>query len=93
MNKEKKQEKREKQNPETAIDCISPQNYESAIDELELLVARMEEGSLSLEAALAAYRRGTVLVSYAQKQLEIVEKQVCVFDGEAIKPLSEDEVG
>ena len=51
------------------------------------LVARMEEGALSLEESLAAYRRGAALVGFCQQQLEKVEQQVRVLDGEPLKPL------
>jgi len=64
-----------------------PENYESALEELESLVARMEEGALSLEESLAAYRRGAALVGFCQQQLEKVEQQVRVLDGETLKPL------
>ncbi|KIG08585.1 exodeoxyribonuclease VII small subunit [Caballeronia concitans] len=64
-----------------------PENYEAALAELESLVARMEEGALSLEESLAAYRRGAALVGFCQQQLEKVEQQVRVLDGETLKPL------
>ncbi|MDE1182115.1 exodeoxyribonuclease VII small subunit [Paraburkholderia sp.] len=71
----------------TADTAPLPENYESALAELEGLVARMEGGSLSLEESLAAYRRGATLVAFCQQQLEKVEQQVRVLDGETLKPL------
>jgi exodeoxyribonuclease VII small subunit len=68
-------------------DAPLPENYEAAVAELEELVARMEGGALSLEASLAAYRRGAALVAFCQQQLEKVEQQVRVLDGETLKPL------
>ncbi|CAB3726738.1 exodeoxyribonuclease VII small subunit [Trinickia soli] len=68
-------------------DTALPQNYEAAVAELEALVSRMEGGALSLEESLAAYRRGAALVAYCQQQLEKVEQQVRVLDGETLKPL------
>ncbi|MEA3117131.1 MAG: exodeoxyribonuclease small subunit [Paraburkholderia sp.] len=68
-------------------DSPLPENYEAAVEELEQLVARMEGGALSLEESLAAYRRGAALVGYCQQQLEKVEQQVRVLDGETLKPL------
>ena len=65
-----------------------PENYEEAVAELEGLVARMEGGALSLEESLAAYRRGAALVAFCQQQLEKVEQQVRVLDGETLKPLA-----
>jgi exodeoxyribonuclease VII small subunit len=67
-----------------------PDNYEMALAELEGLVARMEGGALSLEESLAAYRRGAALVGFCQQQLEKVEQQVRVLDGDTLKPLPAD---
>ena len=47
----------------------------------------MEGGALSLEESLAAYRRGATLVGFCQQQLEKVEQQVRVLDGDTLKPL------
>ncbi|WP_438672026.1 exodeoxyribonuclease VII small subunit, partial [Serratia marcescens] len=65
-----------------------PDNYETALAELETLVARMEGGALSLDDSLTAYRRGATLVAFCQQQLEKVEQQVRVLDGATLKPLS-----
>ncbi|KAF1028642.1 MAG: Exodeoxyribonuclease 7 small subunit [Burkholderia plantarii] len=65
-----------------------PATYETAVEELEALVSRMEGGALSLEDSLAAYRRGAVLVAFCQQQLDKVEQQVRVLDGAALKPLA-----
>ncbi|MCX4164022.1 MULTISPECIES: exodeoxyribonuclease VII small subunit [Paraburkholderia] len=70
-----------------------PEHYEAALAELEGLVARMEGGSLSLEESLSAYRRGATLVAFCQQQLEKVEQQVRVLDGETLKPLSTNPAG
>jgi len=64
-----------------------PESYEAALAELDGLVARMEGGSLSLEESLAAYRRGASLVRFCQQQLEKVEQQVRVLDGETLRPV------
>jgi exodeoxyribonuclease VII small subunit len=64
-----------------------PDNYEAALAELEGLVARMESGNLSLEESLSAYRRGAALVAFCQQQLEKVEQQVRVLDGETLRPV------
>ncbi len=57
------------------------------MEELEQLVAKMESGELPLEAALAAYQRGSELVKYCAAQLERVEKQIKVLEGDMLKPL------
>ncbi|MEX3526873.1 MAG: exodeoxyribonuclease VII small subunit [Burkholderia sp.] len=63
-----------------------PASYETALEELETLVARMEGGTLSLEDSLTAYRRGAILVAFCQQQLDKVEQQVRVLDGATLKP-------
>ena len=61
------------------------------MDELEQLVEKMESGELPLEASLDAYKRGSELVKYCAAQLERVEKQVKVLEGEMLKPFDGDE--
>lgn len=70
-----------------------PESYEAALAELDALVARMEGGSLSLEESLAAYRRGAALVKFCQQQLEKVEQQVRVLDGETLRPVAPNTTG
>jgi exodeoxyribonuclease VII small subunit len=67
-------------------------SFESAMAELEQLVAKMESGELPLEASVAAYQRGSELVQYCAAQLERIEKQVKVLEGDMLKPFAtEDE--
>jgi exodeoxyribonuclease VII small subunit len=46
---------------------------------------------LPLEASVAAYQRGSELVQYCAAQLERVEKQVKVLEGDMLKPFATDE--
>jgi exodeoxyribonuclease VII small subunit len=67
-------------------------SFESAMAELDQLVAKMESGELPLEASVAAYQRGSELVQYCAAQLERIEKQVKVLEGDMLKPFAtEDE--
>lgn len=66
-------------------------SFEQAMDELEQLVEKMESGELPLESSLEAYKRGSELVKYCAAQLERVEKQVKVLEGEMLKPLDGDD--
>ena len=66
-------------------------SFEQAMEELEQLVEKMESGELPLEASLDAYKRGSELVKYCAAQLERVEKQVKVLEGEMLKPFDADE--
>lgn len=65
-----------------------PPSFEEAMRELDAIVARMEDGTLSLEASLAAYKRGAEIVKQCQATLESVREQVQVLDGELLKPLA-----
>ncbi len=67
-----------------------PQTFESALEELEKLVADLEGGKLPLADSLAAYKRGAELLKYAQGELAQVEQQVKVLEGDVLKPFSLD---
>lgn len=57
-----------------------PKDFESAIAELEAVVSDMESGKLSLEASLAAYKRGVELSAFCKKTLEEAEQQVQILE-------------
>lgn len=63
-------------------------SFEEAIAELELLVQRMESGTLSLEDSLAAYRRGAELTAFCRRSLAAVQQQVKVLEGEMLRPFA-----
>lgn len=71
----------------------APASFEEAMAELERLVAQMEAGELPLEASVAAYKRGSELVKYCAAQLDMVENQVKVLEGEMLKPFAADGAG
>ena len=66
-----------------------PQDFETALSELEALAAKMEDGAMPLEQSLAAYRRGVELVRVCQDRLARAEQQVKVLEGELLRPLDE----
>ena len=66
--------------------ALAPASFEEAMAELAQLVAQMEAGQLPLEASVAAYARGSELVKFCAAQLEKVESQVKVLEGEMLKP-------
>lgn len=68
----------------------APVSFEEAMAELAQLVTQMESGSLALEASVSAYARGAELVKYCAVQLEKVEAQVKVLEGDMLKPFSTD---
>ncbi|WP_426111925.1 exodeoxyribonuclease VII small subunit [Massilia sp. PWRC2] len=66
----------------------APVSFEEAMAELAQLVAQMESGALALEASVVAYARGAELVKYCAAQLEKVEAQVKVLEGDMLKPFA-----
>ncbi|MGV8898029.1 MAG: exodeoxyribonuclease VII small subunit [Burkholderiaceae bacterium] len=67
-----------------------PTSFEDAMAELAQLVAQMEAGSLPLEASVAAYQRGSELIKYCAAQLDKVDSQVKLLQGEMLKPFAVD---
>ena len=68
-----------------------PKDYESALAELEAIVADMESGQLPLEASLAAYRRGAELLQYCRQQLADAEQQVKILEDGALQPFKTEQ--
>lgn len=66
-----------------------PQDFETALAQLEALVAKMEDGSLPLDQSLAAYEEGVELAKICQKLLDSAEQQVKVLQGNLLKPFSD----
>ena len=65
-----------------------PLGYESAMAELEQIVADMEAGKLSLEDSLAAYKRGAELLTFCRGRLEDAQQQVRVLEEGVLKDFS-----
>jgi exodeoxyribonuclease VII small subunit len=71
--------------------AASPKDYESALAELEAIVAEMESGQLPLEASLAAYTRGAELLQYCRQQLAAAEQQVKILENGALQPFKTED--
>jgi len=69
--------------------AAAPVSFEEAMAELAQLVSQMEAGQLPLEASVAAYARGSELVKFCAAQLEKVESQVKVLEGDMLKPFTD----
>ena len=69
----------------------APASFESALKELESLVAGLESGSLTLEQSLAAHKRGLELARYCQSTLAQAQQQVRVLEEEALKAFPVDD--
>lgn len=66
-------------------------SFEEAVSELEQLVTKLEAGELPLEGSIDAYKKGVELVRFCSAQLDRVEKQVQILDGELLKPFSSED--
>jgi exodeoxyribonuclease VII small subunit len=75
---------------ENLADKAKTETFESAMAELDRLVAQLEEGELPLEASITAYQRGVELVRYCTAQLEKVDRRIEVLDKEMLKPFQPD---
>ena len=59
--------------------------FESALTELEKIVAGMEAGQLPLEQSLAAYKRGAELLKYCQAALQDAQREVRILEENVLK--------
>lgn len=63
-----------------------PQDFETALAQLEALVVQMESGVLPLEESLVAYRRGVALTRVCQERLAHAEQQISVLEAGLLRP-------
>jgi len=70
-----------------------PQDFETALEQLESLVSHMENGALPLDQSLAAYQKGVELARICQRLLDSAEEQVKVLQDNLLKPLDELDPG
>jgi exodeoxyribonuclease VII small subunit len=61
--------------------------FERALEELEAIVAKMEEGKLPLEESLAAYQRGAELLRHCEGKLTAAQARISILEGEVLKDL------
>ena len=62
-----------------------PASFESALNELEKIVASMEAGQMPLEQSLAAYKRGAELLKFCQAALQDAQQQVKILEDNVLK--------
>jgi exodeoxyribonuclease VII small subunit len=63
-------------------------NFEGALEQLEELVASMEDGELSLEDSLKAFEKGRKLTRECQTALKNAEQKVQILLDESSEPES-----
>jgi len=69
-------------------DPANPKDFESALAELEGIVAAMEGGQMPLADSLAAYKRGAELVAFCQSSLKDAQQQIEVLEKGVLKPFA-----
>ena len=57
-------------------------NFEQSIQQLETMVANLEQGELSLEESLAIFEQGIKLTRECQQQLATAEQKVSLLIGD-----------
>jgi exodeoxyribonuclease VII small subunit len=65
--------------------------FEKALEELEAIVARMEDGKLGLEESLAAYQRGTELLKYCESRLTDAQARIAILDGGELRDFTPEQ--
>jgi exodeoxyribonuclease VII small subunit len=68
--------------------AAAPESFESALAELEGIVAAMESAEMPLAQSLAAYQRGALLLSYCQGALKDAQQQVDILEKGVLKPFA-----
>ena len=68
----------------------APRNFETALAELESIVASMEGGQLPLQASLAAYKRGALLIAFCQTALKDAQQEIEILEKGVLKPFATD---
>ena len=60
-------------NKQDAARPVGEMNFETALQELETIVARLEQGQVDLEDSIALYERGQALKAHCEAKLKAAE--------------------
>lgn len=55
---------------------VGEMNFETALKELETIVARLEQGEVDLEDSIALYERGQLLKAHCEAKLKAAESRL-----------------
>lgn len=69
----------------------APKNFETALDELEEIAARLEEGGAPLDEMTAMYERGAALVEYCKSRLNAARGKIQKLEKQTLRGM--DDVG
>ena len=59
-----------------ALPAVEDLSFEAALEELETIVSRLEQGEVDLEDSIALYERGMVLKAHCDKKLKGAEMRL-----------------
>lgn len=76
MQDDQAKDEKGKDEPETPSADLAGISFEDALRELEEIVASLERGDVSLDDAIMAFERGTVLKAHCQARLEEARMKV-----------------
>lgn len=79
--------------PDTDSASASAPSFESALTELEAIVAAMEAGQMPLQEALDAYKRGMALLRQCQDTLTAAEQKIRVLDANGLRDFNPETDG
>ncbi len=79
--------------PDTDSAGAAPVSFESALKELEGIVAAMEAGQMPLQEALDAYQLGVSLLRRCQDTLTAAEQQVSILDASGLRDFDPESRG
>lgn len=70
---------------------VPPKNFEAAIQELEDITARLEQGDAPLDEMVAVYERGVLLVEFCRQRLQAARGKIQMLEKRALTGM--DDVG
>ncbi|MDB9915372.1 exodeoxyribonuclease VII small subunit [Alphaproteobacteria bacterium] len=73
-------------------ELLEKMTFEDAMDELEGIVNALDKGDVSLDEAIAAYDRGSVLKDHCEKRLNQAKMKVETIQSEENGELKTDKV-
>ena len=59
-----------------ALPAVEGLSFEAALEELETIVSRLEQGEVDLEDSIALYERGMALKAHCEKKLKGAEMRL-----------------
>ena len=62
--------------PAADLPAIETMSFEAALNELESIVTRLEQGEVDLEDSIALYERGQALKAHCEKKLKAAESRL-----------------